>query len=394
MHRLRFVPAIALLVVYPAADAQHRSVATFVTTLGRDTVAIETWERRTFRLNGEFVLRVPTAVRFKYAIDLRADGSLSRSRTELIPLRGDRTHWVVVTERQGDSTRVTFDSAGARRVVTRATSALLVPSLTTGFESSFGIYSSIAMLQLALDRMPPTASDTVAMPTIGVLSGRATARKLVRRSSTEVDVDYFGIAWTHVTMDAQGLIERVDATNTTEKTLAFRTTGIDISRVAREYASRDAAGRGIGVASPLDSAAATIGGTNVFIRYSSPRRRGRHILGETVPYDSVWRTGANAATVLHLERDLFVGDALVRRGTYSVWTRPTRGGVTLILNRQHGQWGTEYDSTRDVAHIAMFVTPATTEQEQFNIALVAERDTGTLRVSWDDFVWSVPLRAR
>ncbi|MDB4911587.1 MAG: hypothetical protein JWO39_2410, partial [Gemmatimonadetes bacterium] len=78
-------------------------------------------------------------------------------------------------------------------------------------------------------------------------------------------------------------------------------------------------------------------------------RRGRTILGAVVPYGNVWRTGANEATVLIFDKDMTIGGTPVPAGAYSLWTIPKADGtVQLIINRQHGQWGTDYDSAQDV----------------------------------------------
>jgi len=390
--RLLWIPALACAAALHSISAQRpQDPITFATTLGRDTVALERYQRTNRRLAGDIVLRVPTTVLFRYVIDLRADGSLARPRVELRALRNDHPRRVVTIDYRGDSARVVTDSAGVRDSVMRATPSPLVPALTTGFGSSFGIYTSIGMLQASLPRLT-TLPDPTSLSAMGALSGRVAPRFFVRRSATRVDVDYFRIAWIHLTLDATGQIMSVDATETTERTLAVRTPLTNVEAAAKQFADRDAAGRGLGIASPADSAQAIVGATPVFVLYSSPRLRARAILGATVPYDQVWRTGANAATALRTGHELMVGDTRLPPGSYTLWTLPMRNGVTLIINRQHGQWGTEYDPSRDVARIAMYTSRVGTEREDFAIELTASGQRGELRIAWADFVWSVPLR--
>jgi hypothetical protein len=89
--------------------------------------------------------------------------------------------------------------------------------------------------------------------------------------------------------------------------------------------------------SPRDTARLEIAaGKRVYVDYGRPSMRGRRIVGELVPYGRVWRTGANAATTLVTETDLRIGDALVPRGTYTLYTLPTAQGWTLIVNRRRG----------------------------------------------------------
>ena len=76
-------------------------------------------------------------------------------------------------------------------------------------------------------------------------------------------------------------------------------------------------------------------------------------MGGLVPYGQVWRTGANAATTLVTPRDLRIGDTPVPAGTYTLYTLPGESEWQLIINRQTGQWGTEYDQAQDLARIPM-----------------------------------------
>jgi hypothetical protein len=98
------------------------------------------------------------------------------------------------------------------------------------------------------------------------------------------------------------------------------------------------------VLSPRDTARMELGaGKHLFIDYGRPSMRGRRIMGGLVPYGRVWRTGANAATTLVTDVDLTSAAVRVPRGTYTLYTLPTAGGWTLIVNRQTGQWGTQYE---------------------------------------------------
>jgi hypothetical protein len=158
------------------------------------------------------------------------------------------------------------------------------------------------------------------------------------------------------------------------------------------FSERERAGELLGSLSPRDSTLASLAGAAVRIDYSSPARRGRTIEGQVIPWDLIWRTGANQATRLTTDRDLQIGDAHVPAGTYSLWTLPQRSGWTLIVNRQHGQWGTEYDPAQDLARIQMVSEPSTDSLERFTISLNTEGDAGRLVLAWDDiYVWT-PVR--
>lgn len=134
-------------------------------------------------------------------------------------------------------------------------------------------------------------------------------------------------------------------------------------------------------------------GRRVYVDYGRPSRRGRQIMGGLVPFGRVWRTGANAATTLVTEADLTIGTTRVPRGTYTLYSIPTPEGWTLIVNRQTGQWGTQYDPSRDFARIPMQVSAVRQPVEQFTIALEKGRaGANTLALTWENTRATVPFR--
>jgi hypothetical protein len=367
--------------------------ASFVTTLGRDTVAVEAAERAGDRLTGDIIVRVPATVRVHYDVELRADGSVKRSTYESEPMGSKGMAGRRLTlDFDGDSVRATIDSAGQSRKVVRPAPKGVVPMLMTGFGASYGLYSAMGLYELLLQRTKPSVNDTLTISAIDIANGAITRRKFLARSDTEIDVDYFGILWTHLTVDPNGRITAADASETTEQTKTQRAESVDLGALAKSFASADRSGKGVGAASPNLVAKGMIGGQSVVVSYGSPRRRGRVILGAVVPFDKVWRTGANEATVLTIDKNMTIGGAQVPAGAYSLWTIPKRDGtVQLIINRQHGQWGTNYDSAQDLVRVPMKASTAPAPQENFLVDIPGSGASGELRISWDVFVWSVPV---
>ena len=148
------------------------------------------------------------------------------------------------------------------------------------------------------------------------------------------------------------------------------------------------------VLSPRDTSRfQTDDGRRVYVDYGRPFMRGRRIMGGLVPFGRVWRTGANAATTLVTEADLTIGNARVPRGTYTLYTLPTATGWTLIVNRQTGQWGTEYDPSRDLVRIPMQVATLRQPVEEFTIALEKGRaGANVLALAWETTRATVPFR--
>jgi hypothetical protein len=119
-------------------------------------------------------------------------------------------------------------------------------------------------------------------------------------------------------------------------------------------------------------------------------KRGREIFGNVVPWHSVWRTGANAATQLNTPVDLVIGGTTVPAGKYTLWTLPTPGGWKLIVNKQTGQWGTVYDAAQDVVRVDANVVTLAAPVEQFVIAF----EPGMLVMTWDRARVTVPISRR
>jgi hypothetical protein len=143
--------------------------------------------------------------------------------------------------------------------------------------------------------------------------------------------------------------------------------------------------------SPRDTTEATIGSAKVLIDYGRPSKRGREIFGALVPYDQVWRTGANAATTLTTDRPLTIGGTAVPAGTYTIYSIPGRERWQLVVNRQTGQWGTAYDQSQDLARIPMQVRRSAQPVEQFEIAVAGSGASRTLELRWDATVASVAV---
>lgn len=136
--------------------------------------------------------------------------------------------------------------------------------------------------------------------------------------------------------------------------------------------------------SPPGTAACTIKGKKVTISYSRPSMKGRKIMGVLVPYDKVWRTGANEATTLTTATDLNIGGAKVPAGTYTLYTLPSETTWKLIINKQTGQWGTEYHQDQDLARVDMKKAEIAVPVEQFTIALDQDdNNSADLVMEWE-----------
>lgn len=147
--------------------------------------------------------------------------------------------------------------------------------------------------------------------------------------------------------------------------------------------------------SPPGTAEVTLKGKKITIEYSRPSLRGRHVGQELAPYGKIWRTGANEATSLVTETDLTIGGANVPAGKYTIYSLPSEGTWKLIINKQTGQWGTNYDEGQDLARVDMQKSQLPQPVEQFTISFDKKSDnSANLVLEWENLHLSVPVNAK
>jgi len=147
--------------------------------------------------------------------------------------------------------------------------------------------------------------------------------------------------------------------------------------------------------SPPAETSIKLNGKAITIKYSAPSIRGRKIFGGLVPYGEVWRTGANAATSLHTDAELELGGLKIAPGDYTLYSLPEPGKWTLIVNKQTGQWGTEYNQGQDLGRVPLTVGSVASPVEVFKITLsAAGKSSGKLELEWDKTSGSITFTAK
>jgi hypothetical protein len=129
----------------------------------------------------------------------------------------------------------------------------------------------------------------------------------------------------------------------------------------------------------------TVGLTDITVDYSRPVAKGRVIWGGLVPYDKVWRTGANEATQITFSDDVTINGQALAKGAYSLHTIPGKDSWTLIFNKTAKQWGSfTYDAAQDALRVT--VKPkAAPFTEVFTIGFPdVTPDTATVVLRWAD----------
>jgi len=148
-------------------------------------------------------------------------------------------------------------------------------------------------------------------------------------------------------------------------------------------------------ASPHETVELTLNGKKITVTYGRPYMKGRKIVGGLVPYDEVWRTGADEATVLTTEADLTIGNLAVPKGSYSLFTLPSESGWKLIVNKEDKQWGAfNYNEKRDLGRVDMKVGKTSAPVEQFTIAFAKAGNGSIMKMEWENTSASVDLEVK
>jgi hypothetical protein len=140
--------------------------------------------------------------------------------------------------------------------------------------------------------------------------------------------------------------------------------------------------------SPPADTSMKVGGNDVTIEYNAPSARGRKVEGGLIPYGQVWRLGADSATTLTTDTDLKIGNLSVPKGVYTLYIAATEGGWNLVVNKQKGQWGTEYNESQDLGRVPLKLTKLSQPVETLKITL----NNGMLDIEWGSTKASVAVK--
>lgn len=379
MHTLRpfliafTVPAIAL-----ATAEAHAQSASIVYRLGKDTLAIEQYTRSATAMTGEMVQRSgPSVARVTYQIALGKDGrpttvTLTRTQADGTPIAGAPREYRFSLGGDSAVREVVFTDSTQRRAFAAKRATVNYPTFV------YGPTELLAMLRKG------GASDSI--PALG-LAGGVGFSGLQPLGGDSLRLRGSGYAMV-LRFDPNNRLQFVDGRGTTNKVIAERGAGgLDLMAIAKGM-------KPTGVLSLREDARAGFGaGAIVVVDYGRPLVRERSVWGGVlVPFDSVWRAGANDATHLFTTRPLTFGTVSLSAGMYTLWVQHTRQGTFLIINRQTGQWGTQYDASQDVGRVEMqsAAAPGFVEELTYTVRALGP-NRGVLELSWGDRVLSAPF---
>lgn len=152
--------------------------------------------------------------------------------------------------------------------------------------------------------------------------------------------------------------------------------------------------------SPQEEVVLEEGDLMLKVDYSRPYKKNREIFGDLIPYDKVWRTGANEATIFKANKDLMIKNKVLPAGEYSLWTIPGEDNWKVLWNKETGQWGVTMSgevnrkAENDILEIETPVIKTTRNFEQLTIDLDKVSNDIHLVIMWDNTMVVIPMEKK
>jgi DUF2911 family protein len=371
----------------------------FIARLGSDTISVENVTRQGNTLTSDEVDRFPRVHVRHTVINLNPDGSIRHLVMDIhtpsepanereCKVIGDvTTDSVHISKTDGTGTLHRAFATGGSIIVAHVPQMYslyelyFVAALKYEAASKSAVGTPVPMRQFYIDR----EFDHFPL-------GHAVVRPL-EANKEEITHDWLS-GTGEATMDSSYHMLSYSGARTTYKVEVNRlTSSPDVKSIVDRFEAQETNAGTVKQLSVRDTVHAQIGNAMFIIDYGRPLMRGRKLLGDVLPYDRVWRTGANAATQFTTSASIKLADLQVPAGTYTLWTVPHINGVDLIINKQSGQWGTEYNASRNLGTVKITSQALSTPVEEFTISIMAnDTQHGTLVMEWGSFRWTVPIK--
>jgi hypothetical protein len=400
MRRRRLALAALALAAACRPDAPAERYG-FVARLGRDTVSVESVTRRGNTVTSDAVDRFPRVRRRHTEIELGDDGAIRHLAMDIHtpsePAEQRERH--VVADVTRDSVHLTKEDKSGRKVYAFATNGGTAMAHVPQMYSLYELYFDAALRRAAAAKR--AAGDTVQMRQFYI--DREFDRfplhhgvvRLLPGNRAEIEHDWLAGTGEAAFDSAYRMLSYSGARTTYKVDVSRLADPPDVGPVADRFEALEAKAGGVRQLSVRDTVRAGIGAATFTVDYGRPLARGRVLLGDVVPYDRVWRTGANAATQFTTSAPITLAGLSVPAGTYTLWTLPHANGVELIVNRQTGQWGTGYGPAYDLGRAPMKTDTLAAPVEEFTISIEpADARRGTLAMAWGPFRWTAPIEVR
>ena len=379
---LFYILMILPFFLFNCSDRATEESGAFITLLGNDTLAVESFTMDAQNADAMVILRSPKTSLTTYNLAFNNGGGVASMDTKNYGANMPYPD-VLVSEQGvstvGDSLKVSFirnDKPQERMVAADSTVLPFIDMVHWPFE-------------LVLRKMKKEGISSLDQ---ALLSGTRVSNFEFRLFGTDsFSLKHPSRGTMYGTVGENGALLSLDAGQTTRKLKVKRVDALVVSDLLAHFKEMDEGGKGVGPLSGAAETTAQVGDANFTLSFGQPAKRGRDLFGGIVPWNQRWRTGANRATHFSTDKDLIIGELEVPAGDYTLFTIPAPDGGTLIINKQTGQNGRSYKEEMDLGRVPMTISKGNEEIELFTVDVVEKGDGGAIQLKWGDTIFEIPF---
>ncbi len=353
----------------------------FVTRLGNDTLAVESFSLDGNQFYADVVVRSPRTILTRYEATLNESGGFDSMEVyRFNPREGfsEQGELYQVIKPAGDSLYVQIHRDGESWSYKVPDVNGLLPFI----EYTHWPFE-LALLQ----------SGTADTTTIPMLVGRRVRDFIVANlGGIDRTIRHPSRGVMDITVNKDGELATLDAAQTTRKLFVERTLDANVETAAAQFAKYEDNGRVFGALSGAIVEEFNVQGVNFRLDYGSPSKRGRELFGGIVPYGERWRTGANRATHIRFDKDISIGGLATPASEYTLFSIPEESGGILMVNTQTGQNGRSYNEELDLGKVELYREVNPELVEEFTITVSETESGGRLNFLWGNTIYFAEIK--
>jgi hypothetical protein len=364
------------------ATAQQPYTASFVAKLGNDTVIVETYNMFYNHLYGKAFLRYPEDQIGIFDFHFYPNGSIK--------------HYTMSYMNPDSSFITSSGSCGVFCENNSCTWYAVWPGVEREYENKYpvdhidfigGWTPTLSLIEWNCMRLIKSGRQSLPLTLINDYIGTRQVAVMKGNKDTLIFGGPF-LEYTKITATPEGRILTYDGTTTPWSYIVTKHAPIDVDKVAKRMSKTPK----IGIPSPTVKAEFPYGKDTIKLIYGSPAKRGRQLFGGVVPFDSVWRTGANDPTRIILPFDIRFDKTIIPKGEYSLYTIPNPNEWILIFNYDLEAWPTDPNRSKDYAQVKMKLRKPATQNERLVINIEKQKNGGVITITWDETEAFAPFR--
>ena len=374
---------VALLTLKCMGQTSKPYTASFIGRMGVDTVLVETYTMVNNHLYGKAFTRVPEDYIGEFSIHFYPDGSIREFNINAmnplnssLPFEAKSGAFEYRLNMNCRNDTCTYYNSEAGNSAEK-----LFKHPTRKMDFVGGWVPLISLMEWHCMRLEKSRLQALPLKMINHNIGVYDIGVYYQTKDTIIFGGPF-LEYTKINVDKDARILNVDGMGTPWNYYVTKHLPIDIDAIAKRMTKTP----GIGIPSPTESVHANIQKSKVTLEYGRPYKRGRTIFGGVVPYDSLWRTGANGPTTITFENDVKFGKSFIPKGVYGIYTIPKVDKWILIFNTDLKKWPTDPDRSKDFVQVSVPIKKSMDIKQQFTIELNETKKGGQLKLMWDDII--------